>query len=642
MVHKFSEGKTYNVIALCLTRFKAYDQVRLIKELCGRCDKTGIKVVIFSSVTDLYNGGINDIGEAQIFSAFDPGRFDAVVVMSETFKNPEVLSKLVSRAQHEDVPVISIDREIEGCINIEFDYSNSFEQLVKHVVEFHKIDDVMMIAGNKDNPFSEERVECFKEVLEANNIPFNREERIIYGDFWDAPTRAALEAYIAAGKRLPKAFVCANDIMAITCMRILKEHGYRVPEDIIVTGFDGIDLEQYYSPRLTTAEYRIEDLAEAIIRSVMDNIDGKHDMRRRVVNYINRLGGSCGCKKTRAENVEERLYIEKFITDDREEFIQFMYNMIAQLSNYPELHYVFGMIPEHMGRIGYDEIWMCFNSDFLDENMNVSMDFNRSNQTNAGYTPVMKVPLHLKGTEVCNDSILEYDQADLIPDIEKVIENTDSILIAPIHLQGTTVGYLAVSFDPEKLFFAYYQTFLLDFRHILEVYVSRSTTERLYVTDILTGIFNRHGFYRNIGEIMRRSQKAEIPFAVISMDMDGLKVINDTYGHAEGDYALKKIGEIMRKSTAKSEICARFGGDEFLIAFCDNNAEERAKQIVADIRTELEYLNVFGNKPYYLNVSVGLYIKVAEKTDTLDNFIKAADALMYDDKKQNKKKDNNT
>ena len=144
--------------------------------------------------------------------------------------------------------------------------------------------------------------------------------------------------------------------MAIECMRTLKEHGYRIPEDVLVTGFDGIDLERYYSPRLTTAEYRIEDLAQTIIDAVMDNIDGNHDMSTRIVNYINRLGGSCGCKKTKATNVEERLYKEKFITDDREEFIQFMYNMIAQLSNYPELHYIFRMIPEHIGRIGYDEL----------------------------------------------------------------------------------------------------------------------------------------------------------------------------------------------------------------------------------------------------------------------------------------------
>ena len=635
MAEKFSQGKPYKVIALCLTRFKAYDQVKIIKELCGRCDKSGIKVMIFSSVTDLYNAGINDIGEAQIFFSFEPERFDAVVVMSETFKNSEVLNKLVMKSLHAGVPVISIDRVIEGCFNITFDYSNSFEQLVRHVVEYHKIRNVSMIAGYRGNPFSEERIECFKKVLKENNIEF-KEERLLYGDFWSDPTKAAIEEYISSGYEMPEAFVCANDIMAIECMRTLKQHGYRIPEDIIVTGFDGIDLEQYYSPRLTTAEYKIEDLVDRIIETVQGNVDGKIDMGPKVVKYINRIGGSCGCVRVMAENVEERLYKEKFITDDREEFIQFMYDMIAQLSNYPELHYVFGTIPEHTGRIQFRELWMCFNDDFLDEDMDISFDFDRNVQNCSRYTDMMKTPLHIvKGVTYQEP---EFVQDNLLPDMENLLENNDYIMFVPIHLQGITVGYMAVTFDVETFYFTYFHTFLLDFRHILEVYVNRSTTERLYVSDVLTQIYNRHGFYRNIGEIMRHSQKNGEPFTIISLDMDGLKKINDTYGHAEGDFALKKIAECMRNATSDGEICARFGGDEFIIAFSNKDGERRAEEIVENIRTELDKFNSFGTKPYYVNVSIGMFSKLSDKSDTLDEYIKYADDLMYENKKQNKKK----
>ena len=139
---------------------------------------------------------------------------------------------------------------------------------------------------------------------------------------------------------------------------------------------------------------------------------------------------------------------------------------------------------------------------------------------------------------------------------------------------------------------------------------------------------------------MRRSQKTGNPFAVISMDMDGLKGINDTYGHAEGDYALKKIGDFMRKATTSGEICARFGGDEFLIVLCSENASERADEIVNEIKSDIEYFNAFGNKPYYLNMSIGIYTKIADKTDTLDEYIRNADNLMYENKKENKKKEN--
>ncbi len=253
--------------------------------------------MIFTSVTDLYAGGVNDIGEAQIFSSFDVKRFDAVIVMSETFKRDEVLNKLVQRTLADKVPVIPVDREIDGCINIVFDYSGSFEKIVKHVVEFHKARTINFIAGIRGNSFSDERIDCFKKVLFENGLEFD-ERRVLYGDFWANPTRAAVEEFIASGLSMPEAFICANDIMAIECMRVLKSHGYRIPEDIIVTGYDGVELEKYYSPRLTTSEFDIDALGEAIFRSVHDNVDGKKGESRILISYKNRIGESKSLRRT--------------------------------------------------------------------------------------------------------------------------------------------------------------------------------------------------------------------------------------------------------------------------------------------------------------------------------------------------------
>ena len=293
MSNKFSDGKPYKVIALCLTRFKDYDQTRVIDEMCRSCRGNNIKIMIFTSVTDLYDGGLNDIGEAQIFSSFEVERFDAIVVMSESFKHSEVLMSLVNNAIRHDVPVISVDKTIEGCINVVFDYTGAFEQIVRHVVEFHHARRINMIAGNKGNPFSEERIRCVRRILSEKNIPFE-DERIMYGDFWSDPTRKVMEDFFASGKSLPDAFICANDIMAIECMRALKAHGYKVPDDVIVTGFDGIDLERYYSPRLTTAEYDVESLVKNIYDIIENNVDGRKDNDKRTIRYVNRLGGSCG------------------------------------------------------------------------------------------------------------------------------------------------------------------------------------------------------------------------------------------------------------------------------------------------------------------------------------------------------------
>lgn len=72
----------------------------------------------------------------------------------------------------------------------------------------------------------------------------------------------------------PQAIICANDAMAITACSILRERGIKVPEDVIVTGFDGIELEQYNSPRLTTAAADNDVLGEKIINAIDHMMNG--------------------------------------------------------------------------------------------------------------------------------------------------------------------------------------------------------------------------------------------------------------------------------------------------------------------------------------------------------------------------------
>ena len=636
MGFKFSDGKPYKVVAFCITSFKDDDQVRILTKLCHDCEKNNVRIMIFASVTDLHEGGVNDIGEAQIFSSFDVERFDAIIVMSETFKREDVLNNLVRRAIDSNVPVISVDREIDGCINIVFDYSGSFEKVVRHVVEFHKVRTVNFIAGMRNNSFSDERINCFKKVMEENGLEFD-ERRVLYGDFWANPTRAAIEEFISSGLSMPDAFICANDIMAIECMRVLKSHGYRIPEDIIVTGYDGVELEKFYSPRLTTSEFDIDALGDAIFRSIHDNTDGRKGCDKILISYRNRIGESCGCQKMSADNVEEQLIQVKLGIDQREQFVKDMYNMIARLSGYPLMHYIFSAVPECINPILLKEMWMCFNDDALDRNMDISFEFDRTAQDHSGYTEIMRVPAHVFGDKTQPED--DFEQRDMLPDIVRILDENLYIMFVPVHLQGVTMGYMANTFDIDCFKFGFYQTFILDFKNVIEMYVSRSATEQMYIRDMLTQIYNRHGFYRNIGEIMKRSRREEIPFTLISIDMDGLKQINDTYGHAEGDFALKKIAECMRTSTTMEEICSRFGGDEFVIAFCDSRGEERGNEIIEEMHDKLREFNSYSQKPYYVNMSVGMYSKVAEKSDTLDLYIKYADALMYANKRENKKRE---
>jgi diguanylate cyclase (GGDEF)-like protein len=119
------------------------------------------------------------------------------------------------------------------------------------------------------------------------------------------------------------------------------------------------------------------------------------------------------------------------------------------------------------------------------------------------------------------------------------------------------------------------------------------------------------------------------------LDMDGLKMINDTYGHNEGDFAITTICHDIRDLCHKGEICARLGGDEFVI-FGIRYTEEMAADLSERIEKTLAEFNENSGKPYKLGTSAGWCIEVPHADLALETIINAADELMYE-KKKNKK-----
>ncbi len=119
------------------------------------------------------------------------------------------------------------------------------------MLEKHECRDIVMVAGIKGNPFSEERIDVCRRVLEEYGTKLSP-EKVIYGNYWDEPTMQALDEYFDAGGNLPDVFVCANDTMAIAVCVYLAKKGIQVPDQVMVSGFDGVIPGEYHEPAITT------------------------------------------------------------------------------------------------------------------------------------------------------------------------------------------------------------------------------------------------------------------------------------------------------------------------------------------------------------------------------------------------------
>ncbi len=121
---------------------------------------------------------------------------------------------------------------------------------------------------------------------------------------------------------------------------------------------------------------------------------------------------------------------------------------------------------------------------------------------------------------------------------------------------------------------------------------------------------------------------------VVSIDLNGLKTINDTYGHGEGDFALKTVGRALQRVVQERGISARFGGDEFSAALFYDEYEQYAD---ADFRKQLEeqldQVNRTAGKAYEVSCSCGMQMTPTNGDVNIDEILKEADHKMYQDKK---------
>lgn len=150
--------------------------------------------------------------------------------------------------------------------------------------------------------------------------------------------------------------------------------------------------------------------------------------------------------------------------------------------------------------------------------------------------------------------------------------------------------------------------------------------------DELTGLLNRRAGWLMMENAYEKSKGGNSDFSICFIDIDGLKYINDKYGHDEGDCYIKTVANMLTSSVRNNDCVFRYGGDEIIIIFDNSNmlqAEEIMKRVEA-ILNETQYTQ---NKPYSLRISYGIVNFNDYDADTLEDYIRHADHLMYENKK---------
>jgi diguanylate cyclase (GGDEF)-like protein len=162
----------------------------------------------------------------------------------------------------------------------------------------------------------------------------------------------------------------------------------------------------------------------------------------------------------------------------------------------------------------------------------------------------------------------------------------------------------------------------------------RARSLRLMVgVDHLTGLSQRAPFIERIDEELSRSRRRGSPMSVAILDIDGFKGFNDAFGHPSGDRALQIVASYLRSSVRKSDLVARFGGEEFVIAFPETEVALATSRMEA-IRAEIARLPIpVGKDVHRLTVSAGMGSWPVDG-DTFEAVLDRADTRLFDAKRQ--------
>lgn len=183
--------------------------------------------------------------------------------------------------------------------------------------------------------------------------------------------------------------------------------------------------------------------------------------------------------------------------------------------------------------------------------------------------------------------------------------------IAPVkNEQGVTSHYVAVKMDITE---------------------QKQTHERIaYLAhhDLLTNLPNRLLFFDRVNQSLAQAQRQGSRLAVMYIDLDKFKPINDSCGHAAGDYVLQQVALRMESCVRHSDTVGRIGGDEFVVLLPDITAPERVIQVAEKIRQTLKKPIEFGDRFFEISSSIGIAL-YPDHGDTVDQLALCADCAMY-------------
>lgn len=617
-------------------------QRELSQGIINEAKKLGFELFFFASFANEDVEYSRDIGEYNVFRLPDLTRFDGVISLVNTIQMKTSAEFIYESCKKANVPLVDIDNFATDFYSVGIDNESATRSIVEHFVKHHGFNRICYVSGPLVNPEAKIRYDTYVKVLTENNIPIEQ-EYIYHGRFFRRDGASAVKRIAESGLPMPQVIICANDHMALSAYEELVQRGYKVPEDVAVSGFDYMEEARMHTPQITSVDRPLQEIGKSACIKLFYHFNGVSQPVHQFMDCKPVFTESCGCPYESGRPLVHNLIYHQI--ESLSEYITRSNYMQNDLSNSKSLDECLNKLRGYINQIECEKfsLMLCQkpkkeieDSEQLDDNYE---SLTTTSTPTIGYTKFVSPAFVYDKGEFLNLDIIK--SSDIIP--YKDDSSFNYHIISPVHFIGRCFGYTVITNSNYPMESVMYHSWLMNISNALEnIRKQDELTEmvdrldKLCIRDILTGMFNRRGFMRDAIPIYNKCIDNGESISILYFDLDALKSTNDVYGHDNGDILISSLAKIIMVESAEGSVSGRFGGDEYVL-FVPNCDEDDAKRVGENIKKRVDKFNQTSGKPYSIYYSMGIYTGKASHDTTIQDCIAVADAQMYKSKYQKKK-----
>ncbi len=476
-------------------------------------------------------------------------------------------------------PIVRIGIESRPFVPVWYHDRAEIAAITRHLIQVHSCRNLLCLTGQAQNPVSMERLAGFREALTEAGIPYQEEKNAVYGDFYIFAAQKLAQEFADSTRPLPDAVVCANDMMAVSLCDALKTHHISVPDDVRVTGYDGVMESALHLPPVTSYAPSWEQLGRNAMCQLYELMTGKAVVSSKTDTGSLLCRESCGCQGSAhpwelldfnyprlEENYLDSSLATKLLScTSLESLITAMYN----------LNYVF-FDPEYYDSERYA---LCLCQDWDDET-----------RRSHGYSEKM-LRMHY------NSGYTIFPLSELLPPDFQQTEKPSAAFFVPVYFQERCFGYAVLQYigiadgiNPYFIRFCREISNALEFLRVRNELQSLAYHDYLsQVRDTLTGLYNLNQLPHLWKDYLTDVRERKEHCFWIALHISGLYRIAETGGAVQKDKLLVAFSEYLQNTCSYHEKCLRTGESDFIILGSEPEHSQYHHLLIQNLREHFEH-----------------------------------------------------